>query len=132
MGFRQGYTRSNPISDQFSFEFSDGSKNSEDQPSVWSRSINPLMQTDEIDPKGPELFERIDQLAQTPGESVVAINYDAVHCSTPTISDQLIQRRPVFLRPAGALIKHGMDSMSWRAVTCLGFRARFKHEKGKI
>src|SRR5690242_7074403 len=104
MRFCQSYAGSNPVSDQFPFKLRNGSKDSEDQPSVWRRSIHPLMQTDEINPEGPEFFERIDQLAQTACEPVVAVYHNTIHCSAPTIGEQLIQCRPVFFRSADALI----------------------------
>lgn len=104
MGLCPGYAGPNPVADQFPFKFRDRGKNTKDETPVGCRSINTLMQTEEINPLGPELLARISKLPQTAGERVVTVDHDAIHRSPPTIGDQLIQRRPVLLRSTDSLI----------------------------
>jgi hypothetical protein len=62
------------------------------------------MDRDEVDPKRPELLQRVDELTKTPSKSVIAIDYDGVHQSFPAVGQQFVQRRSFFTRATDSLI----------------------------
>jgi hypothetical protein len=62
------------------------------------------MQTNEINPEGPELLQSIHQLAQAPRKAVVAVHHHAIDRSLPAIGDELIERGTMFFGPTDALV----------------------------
>src|SRR5437762_11415558 len=62
------------------------------------------MQADEFYAQCPELFEGVDQLAQTSSKAVISIDYDSIKLSLAAMREHLVQLWPAIFRSANTSI----------------------------
>ena len=101
---RCGDTGADAITDQLAFEFRDAGEDAKDEPAVRRARIDPLVQADEIDAERPEVFERVDQLPETAGEAVLAVNHDDINPAPAAIGQEATEGWAPFLGATDALV----------------------------
>ncbi len=75
------------------------------------------MQAYKVNPKDPELFQGVDQLAKAERKPVVAIHHDGVHEPLAAVGQKAIQGRPMLLRAADPGVYILADNLPVPALT---------------
>ena len=94
------HTSLNTLDDDVSFKLSHSTKDSEDHFAHGRRGIDGLVEADELDTEGLELFQGSNQMARTAGEPVEPSDQDSVDLTTSGRSHQPIESWPAILGPA--------------------------------
>jgi len=74
-------------------EFGDAGEDAENQSAIRRRGIHPLVEGDKLDPERVELAQRVHELAQAAGKSVIAVDHDRVHLAPAATSQHLSAQR---------------------------------------
>ena len=77
LGAVHGYAGPHALADEFALELRDAREDAKHESSIWGRSVHTFVQRDKLNAQLVEFAEGIDQLAQTAGETVIAITTNA-------------------------------------------------------
>ena len=96
--------RVNPLHDPLPLERRDGREQRQLQPPGRRARVDALPERREGDPERLEIIERHDQMAQVPPKPIQLPAHQHVELPAAGVDQELVERRPAFLRAADAVI----------------------------
>jgi hypothetical protein len=101
---RRSESRDDTPTDQFTLKFRNTGEDSEYQPTIWGRGVHALVQADEVDAQRTEFLQRIHQLPNASGKSVVSIDKNCVYFALAAICPEPIQFVSALTETTDALV----------------------------